>query len=355
MKKLFCVLLIFILLLSTGAMSENTPIDYSDGQVHYIFSESTDDATHVTPFVAQAYRFSNPDRIAQLFFGSSEFLIADENSENVAYARDGETLIISKPNMDALLHFDSEYSETVFTPITLITDVYAMRAEIEHWNQELSFMSRAQAEAAVEQFVGSIYEGLHFKSVANFAITRNDYESRYEARKNELEMWFADPKMSEGMRPRVDFEREDLGYLICLAQEVNELPIAWSFFQNGSGLPRNQNVVIWAFWTPEGCKYLSPDYQVMFPVENTAPCNVLSRSQAMEIFSQAYNYVLGAKEIEVCDIQLVWFTDLDGNDDGSRTFRPMWYLYVPKFYGEESEWWGEFGYYVDAVTGETWV
>ena len=61
------------------------------------------------------------------------------------------------------------------------------------------------------------------------------------------------------------------------------------------------------------------------------------------------------------DLDLVWFTDMpqydeDGNITGDGLeFRPMWYVYVPELYGGGKEWWGEFGYCVDAVTGETWI
>lgn len=96
--------------------------------------------------------------------------------------------------------------------------------------------------------------------------------------------------------------------------------------------------------------------------QNNAACQVLSHDQAMQAFSEAYNYALGAKEIEVWDLDLVWFTDMpqydeDGNitgDDGLE-FRPMWCVYVPELHAVGREWWGEFGYYVDAVTGETWI
>ena len=218
-------------------------------------------------------------------------------------------------------------------------------------------MSRAEAESEAEHLVNEIYEGLSFKSIATFAITREEYNAQYDARREQLEVWFSEPKMSEGMRQWVDFPQEDLGYLICLAQEINELPVAWSLFQNVRGAPRARNVKIWVFWTPEGCKYLSSDYQVMDLSKSADVCEVLSREQAMAAFSEAYNYILGAEKIEVWDMRLVWFTDLNGSDDpgAELTFRPMWCIYVPKFYSEDETQWGEFGYWMDAVTGETWT
>lgn len=358
MKKLLCILQIFALLMSASTTGEVAPVDYWDGQVHYLLSGHANETASVTPFTARPYRFSSPDRIVSLFWGDSgDCLKAEENDENLFYTGDGETLIISKPDQAASLHFDSEYSEAVFTPIQFVEDVYAFRTEVENWEQELSFMSRDEAEAEAERFVCEIFEGLCFRSIATFAITRSEYEAQYEARRDELETWFAIPKMSEGMRRWVDFPQEDLGYLICLAQEVNDLPIAWSFFQNVPAAPLNQSVELWLFWTPEGCKYLSTDYQVMAPLENTDACTVLSRTQALETFSEAYNYTIGAKEIEVWDAHLVWFTDMNGDDsNGTRlVFRPMWCMYVPKFYNDDGALRGEFGYWVDAVTGETWV
>lgn len=359
MKRLACILLLLILL-STAALGEDAPGSFQEGQVHYQLSEGAQAVESVTPFIAQPYRFSDSEAIARLFFEDDGYALDSENNDNKIYTSEGETLTVTQPDQDGIIHFDSEYAETVFTPISLVTDVYAMRRELENWEQALSFMPRVDAEAQAEQLAGEVYPGASFQSIATFAITRNDYETRYEARRDELEMWFADSKMSEGMRRRIDFPQEDLGYLICLAQEVNELPIAWSFFQNVPTAPLNSAVKIWVFLTPEGCKYFSSDLPVMCLQQNNAACQILSSEQAMQTFSEAYNS-LGANEIEVWDLDLVWFTDMpqcdeDGNITGDGLeFRPMWCVYVPELYGEGKERWGEFGYYVDAVTGETWI
>ena len=360
MKRMVCMLQLLILL-STAALGEGVPGSFQEGQVHYQLSEGVPAVESVTPFIAQPYRFSDSEAIARLFFEDDGYALNSENNDNKVYTSEGETLTVTQPYRDGAIRFDSEYAETVFTPISLVTDIYAMRGEVENWEQELSFMARADAEAQVEQLAGEVFPGASFQSIATFAVTRNDYEMRYEARREELEMWFADSKMSEGMHRRVDFPQEDLGYLICLAQKLNKLPIAWSFFQNVPSAPLNLPVEIWVFLTPEGCKYFSSHLPVMRLQQNNAACQVISREEAIQAFSEAYNYVLGAKEIEVWDLDLVWFTDMpqydeDGNITGDGLeFRPMWYVYVPELYGGGKEWWGEFGYCVDAVTGETWI
>lgn len=199
--------------------------------MHYQLSEGVQAVESVTPFIAQPYRFSDSEGIARLFFEDDGYALDSENNDNKVYTSEGETLTVTQPDRDGVICFDSEYAETVFTPISLVTDIYAMRGEVENWEQELSFMARADAEAQAEQLAGEVYPGASFQSIATFAISRNDYEMRYEARRDELEMWFADSKMSEGMHRRVDFPQEDLGYLICWRKRLTSSPLPGHFFK----------------------------------------------------------------------------------------------------------------------------
>lgn len=369
MKKLFCIILALALPACTFAVGESAAVERQDGQVYFMLPENTFTEACVTPFSARAYRFADSERIAELFFGDADYSIDNDidNEGIVRYTSGEESLTVSTPQMDAQISFDSEYTTTVFTPIPLITDIYAMRDELEDEDAELSFMSRAEAEAEVERFAGEIYEGLNFQCIANFAITRSDYEASYERRREELDALIgSDDKTTQDMRAKADFPQEDLGYLIGLAQEINGLPVTWSFFQNVRDMPRNLEVDFWVFWTPYGCKYFRSVIAVE-PLANEAPCEVLLREQAMDAFAEGYNYVLGAREVEVWDAQLVWFTDqpeiidtgdiaTSGNIAGEIHFRPMWCMYTPKYYSYyDDSAFLELGFYVDARTGETWV
>ncbi len=363
MNKSLFILLALVLVSFTFAVGESTSVERHDGQVFYRLQDNVFIETKVTPFSARAYQFVDPERIAKLFFGDSEYSLEFESFEVKKYVGNAGSLTVSKPEIDSGLSFDSEYTNTVFTPIPLVLDIYRMSIELEDEDQELSFMSRSEVETEVERFVNEIYEGLNFRSIANFAITRSDYEACYENRRDELEVLIgSNDKTVQDMRPKENFPHEDLGYLICLAQEVNELPISWSCFQNVPGMQRNLPVEIWVFWTPYGCKYFWGD-TVMDPLESTDSCEVISREEAMDAFAEAYNYILGTQEIEVHDMNLVWFTDIPEYDYNSPTpgnivnteirFRPMWCIYTPQFYGEGTD--HENGYYVDACTGEVWI
>lgn len=342
-KRLFCLGTLLAMMMGVGAQAESTTYDYWDGNVHFMFTAEDMDATTVTPFVGKYYQFQDTEEVARIVYGESNYAVADEDDALTAFVGDRGNLTVSHPRYVAFIDFDSPCSENLFAVIGESGDAYELKHILKNEDQELDFMSRTEAERQAEALVSRLYGHAGFRAVKNFAITQSDYDALCDDRLTET---------TQGSAGGI--QTEDLGYLICMKQYVNDLPIADRWNQGRNHLGVNVAVEIWMLWSPKGCEYIAMGGQGPIQYgEDCIPCQVISREAAMNAFANAYNYVLGAGTKEIWDVQLEWFGSDPTALDEEVTFNPMWCFYTPQVY--ESVIYSVDCFYVDACTGEVFL